>query len=106
MEIRAVVLNPQDNVAVVLQKVTAGDHIIFGKDSLIAKENIPIGHKICIKAIPDGSNIMKYGTEIGRANQNIAVGSWVHSHNVTDTTEEICNTYAESYRAKNRRAEK
>ena len=42
----------------------------------------------------------KYGVPIGRASQAIAKGEWVHTHNLQDITEELCNRYAEEFRKK------
>ncbi len=56
-------------------------------DSLAAGENgaladIPKGHKIALKDIKKGENIIKYGMPIGHALEDIAAGTHVHTHNV------------------------
>ena len=100
MEKRAIRIDSGDNVAVVAQPVTAGDSVLIveKKEHIAALENINTGHKIAIAPIAAGEFIMKYGIPIGRATENIAVGNWVHIHNVEDITEELCNKYTKEYR--------
>ena len=40
------------------------------------------GHKIAIKDIETGSDIIKYGHSIGHATTNIKIGDFVHTHNM------------------------
>lgn len=60
-------LHPADNVAVVL----TDDHPVA-----------PRGHKIALKPIPEGCDVIKYGFPIGHATHDIANGEWVHTHNL------------------------
>lgn len=100
MEIRAIRLHPQDDVAVLTQAVRAGEQVLAADERLTAREDIPQGHKIAVRAIPAGGMIHKYGIVIGQASQDIAPGQWVHTHNVTDITEQLCDEYARQYRAR------
>lgn len=43
---------------------------------------VPVGHKVALKAVPQGAPVMKYGHVIGYATQDIAAGEHVHSHNL------------------------
>jgi len=45
-------------------------------------DNIPIGHKVALKAIKEGDTIIKYGHDIGKAVADIPKGGHVHTHNV------------------------
>jgi len=45
-------------------------------------DNIPLGHKVALKAIKSGDTIMKYGHDIGKAVADIPKGAHVHVHNV------------------------
>lgn len=78
-------INPSDNVAVALTDISSGDTITLDSISVIATENIARGHKIAIKDINDGSDIIKYGNVIAHAKKDIKTGSWVHTHNATTT---------------------
>lgn len=100
MEIRAIVLHERDNVAVLTQQARAGDTAAVPAGPVPIREDIPTGHKAALRPIPAGEGIVKYGVVIGEASRDIAAGEWVHTHNVTDITERICNAYAAQYRAR------
>lgn len=89
-----------DTVAVVAQPVSAGDVVEVGDSTLSVKESIALGHKIALQDIAAGELVYKYGVPIGRASQNIEKGYWVHTHNLQDITEQLCNQYAEEFRRK------
>lgn len=67
-------IHPFDNVAVALVELKKGEEG--------ALADIPRGHKIALKNIAEGENIIKYGMPIGHALEDIAVGAHVHTHNV------------------------
>ena len=50
--------------------------------SVVAKVDIPYGHKIALVDIPKGAQVMKYGLSIGTATMDIKAGDLVHLHNV------------------------
>lgn len=68
------IINPADNVAVALHALSAGE--------CGAAQPIPAGHKLALRDIAPGEEIVKYGHPIGRATRPIARGEWVHVHNV------------------------
>ena len=74
-------IHPSDNVAVALEEIAAGDGI--------AVETIPVAHKMSLKAIAQGENIIKYGHSIGRAVVDIPAGQWVHVHNVVTNLDDL-----------------
>lgn len=86
MKKQAVVIKNQDNVATVLLDIKKGEEVnMFVGDkniTILATDAIPFGHKIAIKKIQNKERIIKYGESLGRATQNIEVGSHVHVHNV------------------------
>ena len=47
-----------------------------------AKSDIPIGHKLAIKALAKDATVIKYGVDIGRVVAPIKVGEHAHVHNV------------------------
>jgi altronate hydrolase len=77
-----VVLDPRDNVAVAVSPLQTGEPIATAHGSLHCKEPVAAGHKISIRAISVGEQIIKYGEPIGRAAVNIPAGGWVHVHNL------------------------
>jgi (2R)-sulfolactate sulfo-lyase subunit alpha len=44
--------------------------------------NIPIGHKIALKALAVGDTVVKYGVDIGKVVAPITAGEHLHVHNV------------------------
>lgn len=70
-----------DNVIVILKDYQKGDSLTVEDVELTAKEDIGFGHKLALKPINKGENIMKYGYPIGHATEDISAGDWVHSHN-------------------------
>lgn len=47
-----------------------------------ARSNIPLGHKIALRAIRKGSKVVEYGVPIGIATQDITAGEHVHTQNL------------------------
>jgi altronate hydrolase len=83
----ALVLHPTDTVAVAVRAVSAGQTLTLGGDPgstvrVTAAEDIAPGHKIALSAVPEGTNVVKYGLPIGRATTDIPAGAWIHSHNL------------------------
>jgi hypothetical protein len=82
----ATALAPTDNVAVLLQPVSAGEGVVVkrsdGVVELRANEPIALCHKIALADIAPGDPVIKYGECIGEATEPIRRGSWVHIHNV------------------------
>jgi (2R)-sulfolactate sulfo-lyase subunit alpha len=44
--------------------------------------DVPLGHKVAMRDMPDQKHIIEYGRPIGYATQAIAVGAHVHTHNI------------------------
>ena len=47
-----------------------------------AQSDIPIGHKLAIRALGKDETVIKYSTDIGRAIAPIQVGEHAHVHNI------------------------
>ena len=75
-------IHENDNVIVALKEIEKGTKVVIDSTEVEAKEAIPAGHKMAIKDIPTGGEVVKYGFRIGNAKENITAGSWVHTHNV------------------------
>jgi hypothetical protein len=56
--------------------------------NLAARENIELGHKVALAAIPEGAPIVKFGIAIGIAMRPIEPGEWVHLHNCRSQLDE------------------
>lgn len=72
-------IDPRDHVATAMWAIAAGDSAA----GVVARVDIPAGHKIAIRAVAAGEAVLKYGWPIGRAVVDIAPGDHVHVHNVT-----------------------
>ena len=79
---QAIQIHPEDNVAVALQTVAKGETVQAGGVSVRAAEEIPRGHKLALRDIPAGSEVIKYGFPIGKTTADVPAGAWVHTHNM------------------------
>ena len=86
-----IVVDQRDNVATALRPLTAGEPWEIGATPAGAAEtsatptlaeNIAFGHKFALTPIAAGEPVVKYGTTVGLASQDIAPGEHVHIHNV------------------------
>jgi hypothetical protein len=75
-------LSPQDNIAVALRPLKAGESVTLDGAALTIDRNIAVGHKLAARAIAAGEIILKYSCPIGTAIRAIAAGEYVHTHNV------------------------
>lgn len=87
--IHYVLHDENDSVGVVVvEGVTSGQELngwIMDLDKMVktkALNDIPIGHKLALKDIPEGGTVIKYGYDIGRAVRPIKTGEHAHVHNV------------------------
>jgi len=87
MKTRAMVLAPQDNVAIALTDLDAGLaldlHCEGHSFHVTLEEPIPYQHKFSVAAVHLGEEIMKDGVVIGVATVGIQPGQHVHVHNMT-----------------------
>lgn len=85
-------IHPEDNVAVALETIAGGEALELGGTT--ALEEIQRGHKVALRDISAGSDVVKYGCVIGKATEDISAGAWVHVHNTrTGLSEEAAYTY-------------
>lgn len=75
-------INPKDNVAVALVPLAAGTEISVDQQMIVLLQDIPQAHKFALKDIAPGEHVVKYGSSIGRAIQQIRAGEHVHTHNL------------------------
>ena len=79
------VISERDNVATALESIDRGREVRAGAAIVVAAEAIPRGHKLAVRAIRAGEAVVKYGSPIGTASVDIAVGAHVHTHNVASS---------------------
>jgi len=86
--LKAIQIDDRDNVATVTGDARRGESVEIlspdGKVILKAKpvDDIAFGHKLSLRRIREGEEIIKYGEVIGVASRDIPAGEWVHTHNV------------------------
>ena len=66
-------INPADNVAVALQDLSQGAVV----EGVTLSMDIPRGHKIVLKDLKAGENVVKYGFPIGHVTRDAAAGTVV-----------------------------
>ena len=83
-------IHPDDNVAVALHTVPAGT-VFMG---ITARQEIPQGHKMALRPLEEGAQVVKYGFSIGHTTAAVVPGTWVHTHNMkTNLSGELEYTY-------------
>src|SRR5438477_6830827 len=79
---KAMVLKPEDDVAVARAALTAGTMLEDGPARIEVRQDIGPGHKVARRPRRAGEAVRRYGQVIGFATRDIAVGDHVHSHNL------------------------
>ena len=85
---RAVIMAAADSVAIALGNLDSGDKVrirsllqeIVGEFEV--SDSVPYGHKISVKPVAKGDEIIKNGEVIGIATRPIRKGQHVHIHNI------------------------
>ncbi|MDR2683032.1 MAG: altronate dehydratase family protein [Dysgonamonadaceae bacterium] len=75
-------INPEDNVAVALLDLPAGERLTVEGKEITLLSAVPAGHKFALMDIPEGAHLIKYGFPIGRACRDIAPGDWVNEKTI------------------------
>ncbi|HPQ14485.1 MAG TPA: UxaA family hydrolase, partial [Bryobacteraceae bacterium] len=78
----AILLHPEDNVAIARVPLSPGQELRFGDRRLRALDPVSPGHKIAVASIGQGEAVRRYGQVIGRATCPIEAGRHVHTHNL------------------------
>lgn len=88
-------VDARDTVATLLDDARAGETVEVGGRVLVARADVPRGHKIAVLPVEAGSAVTKFGFPIGAATAAIAPGDHVHSRNVaTMLSGELAYRYA------------
>ena len=88
MKYTAVKIEEKDNVATVLQNVAPGETVTYNDGGtpceIVAREAIPVYHKIALVPLSKGGQVFKYGESLGRLTSDVPAGMWV-SHLVLES---------------------
>jgi hypothetical protein len=77
-----IVMHSHDNCATALTTLSKGTVLHYTDRVVRLNHDIELGHKFAITDISSDDFVIKYGQAIGRATQDIALGDWVHIHNI------------------------
>ncbi|WP_313611840.1 UxaA family hydrolase, partial [Pantoea piersonii] len=77
----AIKIHSQDNVAVALRDLEAGQTIDLQQTAVQLLQAVTRGHKFALRPIGEGELVIKYGLPIAHATQPIAAGEVIHSSN-------------------------
>jgi (2R)-sulfolactate sulfo-lyase subunit alpha len=78
----------EDDVAVAVADVEAGQEVVVAwldgdKQAVLRSlSDVPLGHKIALRDLGEGSPLLKYGIPIGRTTRSVRAGDHVHTHNL------------------------
>jgi (2R)-sulfolactate sulfo-lyase subunit alpha len=79
---------PDDDVGVAVRDLKKGEQVgtvtLEGKSVSDIKlvDDVPLGHKVAMKDLAQGKDVIEYGRVIGVAFQAAARGSHMHTHNL------------------------
>jgi altronate hydrolase len=73
-------LRAGDQVGIALADLAPGQAL--APHAGATREGIPFGHKVALSALRRGETVLRLGQPIGVASSDIAVGDWVHLHNL------------------------
>lgn len=84
--INAILLDEKDNVVTCVREVKAGEEVCYrtetGESTLCAGEDIPYCHKVALRDLRKGDQVIKYGEMLGLLSQDVAAGCWVNETNL------------------------
>ena len=93
MNKEGLIVEPGDDVVVVLEAVSKGDtvcYVVEGVEKqIVSISDIPVYHKISTRNIKKGEHIIKYGEKIGVATADIKLGEHVHVQNLDSEREDM-----------------
>ena len=94
MSVKQIKVHPLDTIIVALEDIKEGEVLTLDNQSLVILQPVERGHKIAIRPIRKGRNVIKYGYPIGHATENILAGEHVHTQNLrTNLSEVLDYTY-------------
>ncbi|MFI6367739.1 UxaA family hydrolase [Nocardia sp. NPDC050630] len=79
---KLLLLDDRDNVAIAVTDLRSGEVTSTHDIRLTIGSDVPRGHKVALRAITRGADIIRYGEPVGEATSDIASGEHVHVHNV------------------------
>ena len=84
----AIIMAMADSVAIALDDLIPGDRVSIRSllqeivSEFEVSDSVPYGHKLAVKTLAKGSEVIKNGEVIGIASQAIRHGEHAHIHNI------------------------
>jgi altronate dehydratase small subunit len=75
-------LSATDNVLIATRDLRPGRCATASGEVVDLALPVPLGHKVASKGLQPGDKVVRYAMAIGSATAPIAVGEWVHTHNL------------------------
>lgn len=75
-------INPADNVAVAITPLAKGTSIEVDGKKITLVTDIPAGHKVALRDIAEGENVIKYGFPIGHVLHLVKEGSFLDHNDI------------------------
>jgi altronate dehydratase small subunit len=83
MNPNTIIIDQKDNVAVALKDIPEGETICLPNgEEFQALTRIAFSHKVVLKDLSGGDDIIKYGEVIAQVTQDVKKGEWIHVHNL------------------------
>ena len=83
MNPNTIIIDSRDNVAVALEDISQGSTILLPDGTEFpALSDIGFSHKVLLKNLNQGDDIIKYGEAIAQATMDLKQGEWIHVHNL------------------------
>jgi hypothetical protein len=80
--VQLLILDDRDNVAIATVDLHTGDRATVAGTSLVLRDNVMRGHKVALRPLPAGTDVLRYGEVIGASTADIEIGEHVHVHNL------------------------
>lgn len=77
-----------DHVGVAVEDIKANEKVVgvyMDDDTtveVVAKDDIPLGHKIALEKLEANQPVIEYKVKVGYAPNGLEVGDYVHTHNI------------------------
>lgn len=90
-----ILVHDTDDAAIALSNLKKGESYTVAGRELTLLTDIPFGHKVALRDIAEGENVIKYGHPIGHAITAIKRGEHIHTHNLKTNLDGLLEyTYA------------
>ncbi len=74
--IRLIQIDSRDNVAIVTENAQKGTKL----EGIVLLQDIPQGHKVALRKLQKGEEVIRYGVTLGYLLEDVQQGSWINEH--------------------------